>query len=155
MTLRHILLVGVALTALYLAVVLQLFIVRFTNAIKARRRQRIEQEWLPVLASESDVPAVPVPQLRRRDIIPFLTLWNQLQESFVGDIKAHLNQVGRQVGIDRIARRLLQSRRLSNRLIAVSTLGHLRDRDSWEVLVRMMGDEDGLLSLAAARALTR
>jgi hypothetical protein len=54
-----------------------------------------------------------------------------------------------------IARRLLQSRRLSNRLIAVSTLGHLRDRDSWEVLVRMMGDEDGLLSLAAARALTR
>jgi hypothetical protein len=155
MTLRHILLIGVVLTALYLAVVLQLFIVRFTNTVKARRRERIEQEWLPVLASESDAAVVAMPPLRRRDILPFLTLWNQLQESFVGDIKSHLNEVGRQVGIERIARRLLQSGRLSNRLIAVSTLGHLRARDSWDVLVRMMGDEDGLLSLAAARALTR
>jgi HEAT repeat protein len=155
MTLRHILLIGVVLTALYLAVVIQLFIVRFVNVVKGRRRTRIEQEWLPALASESDAAAAPLPALKRRDIMAFLTLWNQLQESFVGDIKTHLNDVGRQVGIDRIARRLLYSRRLSNRLVAVSTLGHLRDHDSWDVLVRMMGDEDGLLSLAAARALTR
>src|SRR6187431_732820 len=107
MTLQHILLVGIVLTALYLAVVLQLFIVRFTNSVKARRRERIEREWLPLLAAELDAPELPLPELRPRDIVPFLTLWNQLQESFVGDIKTHLNAVGRRVGIDEIAHRLL------------------------------------------------
>jgi len=155
MTLQHILLVGIVLTALYLAVVLQLFIVRFTNSVKARRRERIERDWLPLLAAELDAPELPLPELRQRDIVPFLTLWNQLQESFVGDIKTHLNAVGRRVGIEAIAHRLLEGGRLSERLIAVSTLGHLGDRDSWDVLVRMTSHEDGLLSLAAARALTR
>jgi hypothetical protein len=154
-TLHHILLLGLVLTALYLGVVLQLFVVRFTNAVRARRRESVEQEWLPVLAADGDAPDAPLPQLRARDVVPFLTLWNQLQESFVGDIKAHLNTVGRRAGIDGIAHRLLGSRRLSERLIAVSTLGHLRDRDSWDVLVRMTTDQDGLLSLAAARGLTR
>lgn len=155
MTLQHILLIGVVLTALYLLVVLQLFIVRFTNSAKARRRERIEQEWLALLVEESDVLPTALPELRQRDIIPFITLWNQLQESFVGDIKKHLNEVGRRVGVDAMAHRMLESRRLSDRLLAVSTLGHLHARDSWDALVEMMADRDGLLSLAAARALTR
>jgi HEAT repeats len=155
MTLRHILLLGIVLTALYLAVMLQLFIVRFTNSVKARRRERIDRDWLPLLAAEDDAPELPLPELQPRDIVPFLTLWNQLQESFVGDIKTHLNTVGTRIGIEGIAHRLLARRRLSDRLIAISTLGHLRDHNSWDVLVRLTSHEDGLLSLAAARALTR
>lgn len=155
MSLQHVLVIGAVLAALYVAVVLQLFIVRFSNLVRTRRQERIEREWLPVLAADPDMPDAALPELRGRDIGPFLTLWNQLQESFAGDIKTRLNTVGRQAGIDAIAHRLLERGGLSDRLIAVSTLGHLRDQQSWDVLVRMTRDRDGLLSLAAARALTR
>ena len=155
MTLQHVLLIGLVLVGLYLVVVFQLFIVRFTNAVTARRRERIERDWLPLLTADGEATDAPLPVLRPRDIVPFLTLWNQLQESFVGDIKTHLNDVGRRVGIETIAHQLRERHRVSDRLLAVSTLGHLGDRESWNVLVRMTSDEDGLLSLAAARALTR
>jgi len=53
---------------------------------------------------------------------------------------------------------MLERRSLPYRLLAVSTLGHLGDQsdvDSWSALVRLTAHKDGLLSLAAARALTR
>lgn len=155
MTLQHVLAIGVALSALYLVVVLQLFIVRFRNTVRSRRRARLESLWLPVLAVEATETPAEIPVLHRRDIRPFLILWNQLHESFVGDIKSHLNTVGRRIGIEGIAQQLLEKRSLSQRLLAVSTLGNLGDRDSWDALVRMTADPDGMLSLAAARALTR
>jgi hypothetical protein len=154
-TLQHVLVIGVALAVLYLVVAVQLFIIRFLNALEARRHQRIEREWLPVLSADAEAPEARLPALRNRDIVPFLTLWNQLQESFVGDIKAHLNAVGRRAGLDEIAHPHHEGGRLWERLIAGTSLGHLRDRDSWDALVRMTADREGLLSLAAARALTR
>jgi HEAT repeat protein len=53
---------------------------------------------------------------------------------------------------------MLEARGVRRRLLAVSTLGHLRDRndqDSWNALVRLLSDRDRLLSLSAARALAR
>jgi hypothetical protein len=155
MTLQHVLALGIILAALYMVVVLQLFIVRFRNAVRMLRRKRLENQWLPVLAVEGTGETGDLPSLSRRDIVPFLTLWNQLHESFVGDIKTHLNDVGRRIGIEHIAQRLLENRSLSKRLLAVSTLGNLADRGSWDALVRMTSEPDGMLSLAAARALTR
>ncbi|HEX5110896.1 MAG TPA: HEAT repeat domain-containing protein [Vicinamibacterales bacterium] len=155
MTLSFVLSIGVAVGLLYVAVVANLFLVRFRNSAHVRHREQLEGVWLPLLADGQEQIPTDLPPLRRRDLVPFLVLWNQLQESFVGEAKSHLNTVARRLGIDRTAHQLLQGHSLSRRLLAVSTLGHLGERSVWNDLVRMTGDADGLLSLAAARALTR
>ena len=149
---------GVVIGFLYLLVVVQLFRARRRNSARTRREDRVERLWLPILVADSaDLPDS-LPRLDRRDLIPFLTLWNQLQESFTGDITGRLNEIALRAGLDVKARRMLERGSLPQRLLAVSTLGHLGDRhdhDSWNALVRLTADRDGLLSLAAARALTR
>ncbi len=158
MNLEFVTAAGVVIVILYLAVILQLFFARLRNALRTRRQRRVERLWLPILVGDSaDVPKT-LPPLAARDVIPFLTLWNQLQESFTGDITHHLNEVARRAGGDLLARLMLEQGSVRRRLLAISTLGHLRDRtdqDSWNALVRLTSDKDGLLSLAAARALTR
>ena len=149
---------GVVIGLLYLVVVTQIFFARLRNRIQTRQQDRIERLWLPILLAETaEVPST-LPAIGSGDVLPFLTLWNQLQESFIGDITHRLNEVARRVGMDDHARRMLEQRSLRGRLLAVSTLGHLRDRndpESWNALVRLTSDPDDLLSLAAARALTR
>lgn len=149
---------GVVVGLLYLIVVIQLFLARLRNLRRTKQQDRIEDRWLPILVAESaEVPA-DLPPLDAADVIPFLILWNQLQESFTGDITRRLNEVARRVGAHVAARRMLEQRSLRRRLLAVSTLGHLgdrADRESWNALAELTADKDGLLSLAAARALTR
>jgi hypothetical protein len=154
MTFELVRLAGIVIALLYLGVVSYLFLARLLNSGRARRQDRIERVWLPILTAGAGED-VGVSALAARDVIPFLILWNQLQESFVGEIKHRLNAVARDVGIDRTARRMLGGRNLRRRLLAVSTLGHLADREAWDALGRMTRDRDPLLSLAAARALTR
>lgn len=149
---------GSIIAVLYLAVILQIFLARLRNAVRTRRLGRIERLWLPILVGDTASVPGSLPPLASRDVVPFLTLWNQLQESFTGDITRHLNEVARRAGMDLMARLMLERRSVRRRLLAVSTLGHLRDRsdqDSWNALVRLTSDRDGMLSLAAARALTR
>ena len=155
MNLHALLVVGTFVTAIYVIVVAQLFVVRYRSGIEAERRASLEQEWLPVLIDEGLPISDMLPALRRSDVTSLLILWNQLQEAVVGEIKERLNEVGRRAGIEAIARRRLTSRSLQQRLLAVSTLGHLRDRESWSALAGLTASADGLLSLAAARALTR
>lgn len=149
---------AVVIGFLYLVVITQIVVARRRNTIRTRQQQRLESLWLPILVAETaEVPDV-LPPLHPGDAIQFLTLWNQLQESFTGDITRRLNEVARRAGADVQARRMLEQRNLRGRLLAVSTIGHLGDRDdheSWNALVRLTSDNDGLLSLAAARALTR
>jgi hypothetical protein len=158
MSLELIIAAGMLIGLLYLLLVAQLFLARLRNSHRTRRQDRIEQTWLPILVAETAEVPHTLPVLDASDVIPFLTLWNQLQESFSGDITRRLNDVARRVGADAAARHLLQGRSLRDRLLAVSTLGHLGDRSdgpSWNALVRLTSDRDGMLSLAAARALTR
>ena len=158
MSLEFVTATGVIIAILYLAVVLQLFFARLRNTLLTRRQSRVERLWLPILVGDSASVPQSLPTLASRDVIPFLTLWNQLQESFTGDITRHLNEVARRAGADILARLMLEHGSVRRRLLGVSTLGHLGDRadqESWNALVRLTADRDGLLSLAAARALTR
>jgi hypothetical protein len=158
MSLELVTAVGVVIGFLYLLVVLQIFVARIRNRVHARRLARIERVWLPILVADSSEVPKSLPSLPSRDVIPFLTLWNQAQESFTGDITRHLNDIAQRLHADRIARRMLANRSVRRRLLAVSTLGHLRNRNdsaSWNALVQLLSDKDGPLSAAAARALTR
>ncbi len=108
MSLEFVTAVGVVIVFLYIAVILQIFFARLRNHFRTRRQDRVERLWLPILVGDAaDVPKA-LPSLTSRDVIPFLTLWNQLQESFTGDITHHLNEVARRAGADLLARLMLE-----------------------------------------------
>ena len=133
---------------------LQLFLMRAVLILKTRRKTRCLAHWEPVLIDTAANGPKPHPgQLAGADVLTFLTLWNHLQESLLGQAKAHLNVVAQTIGIPARARHMLRRGNLRQRLTAIVTLGQLRDREVWPDLCLLAAASHVPTSLAAARAL--
>jgi len=139
-----------ALTLLLLIVVLSM---RVSLRLRERRRQRFSAVWPPILADAVDVATSDLPKLARRDLPDFLLLWNHLHESLLDESKDRLNQIARALRVGQVALGMLQSWNLRDRLVAIVTLGELREHSAWDELWRMTQHEGALVSLAAARSL--
>jgi hypothetical protein len=147
-----------ALAALGIAFLLtaQILVLRTVRNGRRERRRRIVEGWEPALLSALDPEApAPLPPLRRRDVEPFLYLLNHHQEVLEGGVKERLNALAREAGAAPAARRLLRRRSVRSRLLAMQTLGNLRDVEAWDLLERSMDDPDPYVSVCAARALVR
>lgn len=119
-----------------------------------RRRERLDEEsrdyWRPLMVKaliESLTQRLPA--ILRRERMALLILWNRLHESVRGEGIEHLNRLGREAGLDKLALRLLHSRRLKWRLLAIRTLGNLRERDAWPGLQRELYASQPTSALAA------
>jgi HEAT repeat protein len=145
----------VALLGVVLLLTFYLVALRALFTLRRRRERKLQGEWQPLLIEA--VGAVPerVPRLRRRDAYTVLTLWNFLHESLRAEAKERLNEVARRAGMHSAAERLLREGQWGERLLAVITLGQLRERRVWGDLLNLAADENQILSLAAARALMR
>jgi HEAT repeat protein len=139
-----------ALTALLLITVL---LMRAHRLLRERRWRRFVAVWQPILMNSIEVASSDVPHLTRRDLSNFLLFWNHLHESLLDESKEHLNQIAYALRINEAALRLLRRRNLHDRLLAVITLGHLRERSAWDVLLPITRQPGPALSIAAARAL--
>lgn len=143
--------VALALTALLLLLTVALRI-----GLKRREKHALEFTalWRPVLMNAlMDPAACALPALRSRDWLNFLKLWNYLQESLRGEATDSLNQVAKRLHGDEQARGLLRRGNRAERLLAILTLGNLRDRESWDDLLASAASRDNIASLNAARAL--
>lgn len=139
------------LTLLLLALIVLL---RWRRARALRQVQAFEMRWRPVLMAASMGPVEdPLPALAPREQFAFLKLWNYLHESVHGEASRHLNQLARQLGCHDAARRMLDGRHRAARLLAILTLGHLREDSAREALGAAATSPDTVLSLLAARAL--
>lgn len=149
---------GVTVVALTLVLLAAILVVRAVQMVKEVRHRAVVEEWRPrlihSLAPEGDAPKR-VPQLRKRDAIPVLLLWNYYQQSLRGETVAGLNEIARRGGFAEIARHLLGSRSVRRRLLAIETLGHLEDVGSWDDLEELLYTSNTYVSMAAARALLR
>jgi len=97
-----------------------------------------------------------VPPVARREVPAFLYFWNYFHQSLLGEDKmAGLNDLARRAGMDTAAKQLLKHRNIRKRLLAITTLGHLRDQSMWDEFVRLAKSKDPAVSLAAARALVQ
>ena len=139
-----------ALTLLLLAVVL---LMRASLLLHERRRKKFLAIWQPILTNAVDIATSDLPRLARRDLPEFLLLWNHLQESLLDEAKDHLNQIGRALSLQHAALHLLGRGNLREQLLAILTLGQLRERAAWDRLLAIAQREGALLSVAAARAL--
>ncbi len=147
--------VGISAIAISLLAFLLVILMRLRLFARQRREQRAVEFWRPLLAQCADRVPEQLRPLERGEEQAVLQLWNHYHESLRGAATEQLNQLAAGVGIDRVARELLARNDTRSRLLALNTLGHLRDKTRWHEL-RLLADEPSpALSLAAARAMLR
>lgn len=144
-----------AATVLVLAamVVVQIALIRFRTLLRTRREARFVVRWRPLLLEAVDTLPAHLPRVRRPDQFIFLSMWNHFQESLRGPARHRLKALALRLRMDVAARDMLRTGGVRERLIALLTLGHLGDHDSWPSLERLARERHALLSLAAARAM--
>lgn len=148
-----VLLTGVVVAILTIVMLCGILLMRLWLLVKERRRKRFYKVWRPLLVQcVEDVPQA-VPRVSRLDRLHFLYYWNYFHESLRGEAKQRLNQVARLAGMDRTAAGMLKRGGVRKRLLAIATLGHLRERSVWNELQDLAASDHPVLSLAAARAL--
>lgn len=147
--------VTITIHVFILVLAVWILILRMLRRMTERRRRKMLDVWRPLLAeSLVEVPAT-LPSIHPRDHVLFLYLWNYLQESIKGDASGQLNNVARLAGMDTVAIRLLHTGRLRLQLLAVATLGHLKEASVWDELVRLAQAHNAFLAIEAARAMVR
>ena len=145
--------VGIASLALALLLSAVVLMLRAQLLLRERRHRKFLSFWQPILMNAVEVASSDVPQLSRRDLSNFLMLWNHLHEFLLDESKDHLNQIAYALSIDQAALKMLRRGNLRERLMAIVTLGHLREQAAWDDLSQTTEGDDPFVSLAAARAL--
>lgn len=130
---------------------------RFATILGDRRRRHLVSRWRGIFAvamlSRRDAEGEMLPRVGRRDRTDLLEEWNRAREMVEGSAADNLIIVAERLRFDRIARGLLRRGRLTSRLLAVQTLGHLRDRGSWEAVDACLASPNTALSITAAVSL--
>lgn len=136
---------------------LMALVVRRYLQYEARLHARVIAAWRPPLtqaAIEGDaLPALP--PLPNKHLPYLMEEWNALQDAVRGESSARLNEVALKLRLDVAARRLIHSRRIGRRILAIRTLGHLHDPSSWKPLQEQLSSANALVSFYAAAALVR
>ena len=143
-----------AASAIVLVIVLLIAIVllRIARKLRERRERRITHDWRPLMAQCAVAAPTEFPHLRRRDRDAFLQLWNHHYELMRGDALQNLRLFAVGVNIRPFLFKGLRSLSVRGRLIAATTLGHLRASTAVPELQRMARSRSATLSFTAARA---
>lgn len=144
---------ALAIGCVILLLVLCILLFRFSRHVKDRRRRRVTARWQPLLERHLSVPPETLPPLTRPEHIVFLYLWNEYSESKSEAATTQLIRMARQVGSDRVAKDLLRSRLLGRRILAVMTLGRLREHSVWKEICALITHSNSFLAFQAAQAL--
>lgn len=130
-------------------------IVRRYMKYEEELRARVVAVWRPLLTQmaleEGEQSALPRLTPRR---LPFLMEeWNALHDALRGDAGERLNELARRMGLDVAARHMMHSREIRKRILAIRTLGHLREAAAWKQLQEQLVAANALVSFYAAAAL--
>ncbi|HET7669811.1 MAG TPA: HEAT repeat domain-containing protein [Burkholderiales bacterium] len=119
------------------------------------REEALAEQWHPLFAECAEQVPDPLPHLRERDAPVFLLLWCRAQESVRGDAQARLADLARRVGAEAYAHRMLRTRSLHQQLLALVTLGHLRNPAIVPLAELLIPAAPSIIALTAAQALLR
>ncbi len=151
--LRFALAAGLTVLVLSALMTLHILLLRLRLTLRQRREYRFTARWRPRFLETMQAIPLRLPRIARANWFIFLSLWNQYTESESATARQRLKTLILQLRMDVAARKLLARGSIRERLMAVLTLGHLGDRESWDSLHDLSRSPHPLLSLAAARAL--
>jgi hypothetical protein len=143
---------ALTITALLLAAIV---VARVRLLRRLEHERRAAALWNPLLAECAERVPDPLPALAARDVEAFLVLWCRAQESLRGEAQDHLRAMAHRLGVEPHTQRLLRSGRLRLELLAMVTLGHLRDRAVVPLLQKLIPAAPSMVALTAAHALLR
>lgn len=130
---------------------------RVATVAGVRRRKNFLLRWRDVFAvSMLDAEAAAelrLPYVRHSDRIDLLEEWNRTRSMVDGTAVENLIALARRTRIPKIARKRFRSRRMSAQILAVQTLGHLRETSFREEIAQLLEEESTALSITAAAAL--
>jgi len=130
---------------------------RYATIRRLRRRRDVVARWRRTLAaatvSAASATDGALPRCSRRERSDLLEEWNGTRASVDGDAIANLIVLAERLGFLQVARKMLRRRKLGVRLLAIQTLGHMRDRSEWGVLAALLDHPNTALSVTAAAAL--
>jgi len=156
-TLKMVIYLNYMLIMLTLVILLVVVFFRLRTIIIMRKREDFNKEWQPVL--EQCMYELPerLPPLKNKDLMNFMLLWNGMQENLTGEVRDNLNFVARWLKIDgKIKKTVLKKGNLSERLLGINTVGHMRSMALWEELEDIVQEnERQMLVMLAAKALAR
>jgi hypothetical protein len=122
-----------------------------------RVHARVIATWRPLLTriaiEEGERPALPA--LRPSHLPHLMEEWNALHDALRGESADKLNAVAIRLGLDIAARRMIHARGIGRRILAIRTLGHLRDPSSWRPLQDQLASPNSIVSFYAAAALVQ
>ncbi len=130
---------------------------RFNARRMQERNTRVVAEWEPVFhkyleRSDATFFAERKP-LRRSEVPAFLHFWNYLHESLRGQLTEKIKSSSHTFNLLKQTVKLLKKGNLSERLLAITTLGNIATPDSWQILEKMTSNRDPIVSFWAVRAL--
>lgn len=130
---------------------------RVATVAAEQRRRKFMGQWRSVFAKAMLEPKaatdLPLPYVRRSDRIDLLEEWNRARSIVDGNAVDNLIVLARRTRIPALARRRFRSRRVSTRILAVQTLGHLREVELRDDIATLLLDDNTALSITAATAL--
>lgn len=146
---------ALALALATLLVMIQVLILSELSMRRERRRQAFNLLWRPVFAQWSlgSEPDGPLPALAHGQRLWFLLQWNRTQLHLRGSARERMNAALRALGMQAIALRLLQGSP-QGRLIGLSCLRHLADREHWPEVERLTQHQNPIVVLASLQTLT-
>jgi hypothetical protein len=148
---------SIVLMVIVLMLMTYILCLRAVLLSRERRYRALAARWTPILLDGGERSPRPLPGVLPWDRYPMLVLWNTLREGRQQDAALcdWMACVAAQTGVDRLARRLVRSRSVRKRLLAIVALGHLGDRVEWRRLWQIARSGHPLLSLAASQSLAR
>jgi hypothetical protein len=121
------------------------------------RRQRFLRSWRDVFAgsmlSLQTARHVSLPPVSRHDRIDLLEEWNRARSIIDGSAIDNLVELAHRTGIPGLANKLMQRRRISSKILAIQTFGHLHDASHRDHIRELVDHENTALSITAAVAL--
>ncbi len=130
---------------------------RFATLTSDRRRSRFLAAWRDVFAaamlSRRAAECVELPKVRRDERVDLLEEWNRACSIVDGDAAENLMILAHRTEIPGLAKKLLTKRRMSSKILAAQTLGHLRESGVRQQIHDLVEHENTALSITAALAL--
>ena len=130
---------------------------RYATNADSRNRRRFLAQWRDVFGGALLGDGIPedrdLPVIRRRDSTDLLEEWNRVRSVVDGKAVDNLIRLAERTGIPELAKKLLRSRRMSARILAVQTIGHLRMTEFRDKIRELVDHDNTAVSVTAAAAL--